>query len=382
MNKDSKIFVFGGTGLVGSALIRKLKKENYSNIYSVSNGKKKQRDNEIKHLEIDLRIEQDVARFFSLHKPEYVFLASAKVGGIVANATYRAQFIFENLQIQNNIIHHSYLNKVKKLLFLGSSCIYPRECKQPMKEEYLLSNVLEYTNEPYAMAKIAGIKLCESYNIQYGTNFISVMPTNLYGPNDNFHLENSHVLPALIRKCFLAKALENKQMDIIRNDFEKRPIEGINPKLTDADLIKSLERFGIFVSDKIVLKLWGTGKPRREFLHSDDLADACLYLMENVDFKDMLLKEYNIEKLELPPQKNVRNTHINIGTGKDLTIAELAHLIKEIVGFNGEIQWNTEKPDGTFQKLLDVSKLNAYGWQPKIKFKDGIRDVFKNYILQ
>ena len=281
------------------------------------------------HKELDLLDGQAVAGFFEEEKPEYVILAAAKVGGIVANNTYRADFIYENLQIQNNVIYQSYLNGVKKLLFLGSTCIYPKNCPQPMKEEYLLTSELEYTNEPYAIAKIAGIKMCESYNLQYGTNFISVMPTNLYGPNDNFDLETSHVLPALLRKMHEAKVNNIPQVEI-----------------------------------------WGSGKPRREFLYSEDMADACVFIMESRDFKDT----YS------PNDKEIRNTHINIGTGVDISIEELALTIKKIVGYDGELYFNETKPDGTMVKLADPSKLNNLGWKHTVELEEGIEKVYAWYL--
>ena len=372
MEKDSKIYLAGHTGLVGSALMRNLQTNGYTNIITRTID------------ELDLTNQQEVADFFEREKPEYVMLAAAKVGGIVANNTYRAQFIYENLMIQNNVIHHSYLTKVKKILFLGSSCIYPKDAPQPLKEKYLLTNTLEYTNEPYAIAKIAGIKMCESYNIQYGTNYISVMPTNLYGPNDNYDLEKSHVLPALIRKMHLGKCLIENDWESIKKDFDKRPIEGVDGKSTSVEIGEKLEKYGIFrhssADTPVTVKLWGSGAPRREFLHSNDLADACLYLMNNVDFKDTLkLKDPN-EIISMDKKIEIRNTHINIGTGSDLTIKELAFLVKDIVGFDGLIEWDTSKPDGTFQKLLSVKKINKLGWVAKISLKEGISEIYKSYV--
>jgi GDP-L-fucose synthase len=320
----------------------------------------------------------DTLKYFETEKPEYVFIAAAKVGGIIANNTYRAQFIYENLQIQNNIIHSSFLTGVKKLLFLGSSCIYPKNAPQPLKEDYLLTSGLEYTNEPYSIAKIAGIKMVESYNIQYGTNFISVMPTNLFGPNDNYDLEKSHVLPAIIRKMHLAAALENKNWDIIRKDFNKKPAENTNGNSSEEELLKIMGKYGITIENGHVnLELWGTGNPRREFLHSDDMADASVFLMENVDFRDIL----NTQSGKNQNPNEIKNTHINIGTGKDLTIRELSEIIKQITGFKGSILWDKNKPDGTSQKLLDVSKLNALGWKNKISLEQGIKSVYQMYIL-
>lgn len=347
MEINSKIYIAGHTGLVGSSIVRVLKKYGFSNIITKT------------HKELDLTVENDVKEFFVKEKPEYVFLAAAKVGGIIANNTYRAKFIYDNLQIQNNIIHHSYISGVKKLLFLGSSCIYPKNCPQPIKEEYLLTGELEYTNEPYAIAKIAGIKMCESYNIEYGTNFISVMPTNLYGVNDNYDLEKSHVLPALIRKIHLSKLLyEDKFEDINKN---------LNTKnFSESELI--LEKFGI---SKDSVEIWGTGNPRREFLHSDDLAEACYYIMSNINFKDLIK---NIDE--------IKNTHINIGTGKDISIKELALLIKDIVGFKGDLYFNNSKPDGTNQKLLNIDKISKLGWKAEINLRQGIELVYRNYINQ
>ena len=362
MEKNSKIYVAGHAGLVGSALVRKLKERGYANIIG--------RTLE----ELDLMRQADVEQFFATEKPEYVLLAAAKVGGIVANNTYRAQFLYENLQIQNNIIHNAYKYGVKKLLFLGSSCIYPKNAPQPLKEDSLLTSELEYTNEPYAIAKIAGMKMAESYGIQYGCNFISVMPTNLYGPNDNYDLEKSHVLPALIRKMHLGKMLEMGNWEAVRADLDKRPIEGINGKALQEDVVKILLKYGLRMEPSlqgcmptVYVTLWGTGSPRREFLHSNDMADACVYLLENVDFNDV------------SKQKPVINTHINIGIGRDLTIKELAEKVKNIVGFSGELIWDSSKPDGTIQKLLDVSKLNSLGWKETITLDDGIRGVYESY---
>ncbi len=371
MNKNSKIYIAGHTGLVGSALNRNLIAKGYKNIIGKTID------------EMDLTDQRAVADYFKKEKPEYVFLAAARVGGIVANNTYRAQFIYDNLMIQNNIIHNSYLHKVKKLLFLGSSCIYPKQTPQPMKERYLLTDVLEYTNEPYAIAKIAGIKLCESYNIQYGTNFICAMPTNLYGPNDNYDLEKSHVLPALIRKMHLGKCLIEDNWTALRNDFNKYPIEGVTGKSPEVEICEKLEKYGIFrhsSSDSpVTIKLWGSGGPRRELMHSDDMADACVFLMENIDFKDLVkLREDEITSRD--GRQEVRNGHVNIGTGKDLTIKELALLIKRIVGFDGLIEWDNSKPDGTFQKLLSVKKLNKLGWKAKIELEQGIAAIYKDYI--
>lgn len=365
MYNNSKIYVAGHTGLVGSALWKNLLNKGYSNLIGQTIEK------------LDLTNTEAVADFFAKEKPEYVFIAAAKVGGIIANNIYRAQFIYENLAIQNNLIHLSYKHGVKKLLFLGSTCIYPRECPQPMKEDYLLTSPLEYTNEPYAIAKIAGIKMCESYNSQYGTNFLSVMPTNLYGPNDNFDLEKSHVLPALIRKIYLGKCLESNNWEAIKNDLNKRPIENTNGSSSKEDIMAILAKYGIaFKKDteqpQIQIEIWGTGKPMREFLWSEEMADACVYVMENVNFKDLLPQnEKNTE---------IRNTHINIGTGKEISIKQLAHLVKEIVKFNGLLYFNTEKPDGTMRKLTDVTKIHSLGWHHKIEITEGIQKLFEWYI--
>lgn len=346
MNKDSKIYIAGHRGLVGSAILKNLHDKGYNNIITRT------------HKELDLTNQVAVELFFKEEEPEYVFLAAAKVGGIVANNVYRADFIYENMMIQNNVIHQSYVHQVKKLLFLGSTCIYPKNAPQPMKEEYLLTDTLEYTNEPYAIAKIAGIKMCESYNLQYGTNFMSVMPTNLYGPNDNFDLEKSHVLPALIRKMYLAKLLSESKYDEVVKDL------GVN-SIEEAKIY--LHQFG--VSEKSV-EIWGSGKPKREFLWSEDMADACIFIMENRDFTDTFNKN----------QKEIRNTHINIGTGKDISIKELAETIKKIIGFKGELVFNTEKPDGTMKKLTDVSKLNDLGWNHKIELNEGIKKMYDWYV--
>lgn len=358
MEKNAKIYVAGHRGLVGSAIIKNLNKKGYTNLVTRT------------HSELDLTDANSVKKFFELEQPNYVILAAAKVGGIVANNTYRADFIYENLMIQNNVVHQSYLNKVQKLLFLGSTCIYPKNCPQPMKEDYLLTDTLEYTNEPYAIAKIAGIKLCESYNLQYGTNYISVMPTNLYGPNDNFDLEKSHVLPALIRKTLLGKALEEDNWNAISKDLNKLPIEGISGDSDQEMILNVLNKYGISKSDgKISVEIWGSGKPMREFLWSEDMADACVYLMENREFSDTFQAE-----------NEVRNTHINIGTGTDVSIADLAVLIKKEIGFQGILKFNTQKPDGTLKKLTDVSKLNDLGWKHKIELKEGVGKVIDWYL--
>ncbi len=358
MNKDSKIYIAGHYGLVGSALWKILTDKGYTNLIGQSSK------------ELDLRDSNAVATFFQTEKPEYVILAAAKVGGIIANSLYRGQFIYENLMIQNNVIHNAYLNEVKKLLFLGSTCIYPREAPQPMTEDCLLTSPLEYTNEPYAIAKIAGIKMCESYNLQYGTNYLSVMPTNLYGPNDNFNLETSHVLPALIRKIHLGKCLEQNNWDAVRADFNKRPIEGVDGSATENAILEKLSKYGIISDQEGVFKveIWGTGAPLREFLWSEEMAEACIYVIENINFDDV--KTDN---------KEVRNTHINIGTGKEVSIKQVAELIKEKVGFRGELFFDASKPDGTMKKLTDTKKINQLGWHHKIEIDEGIEKLYRWY---
>lgn len=366
MEKNGKIYIAGHNGMVGSAIHQNFLSKGYTNfVYRTFE-------------EMDLRDQQITDEFFKQEKPDYVILAAAKVGGIIANNTYRADFILENLQIQNNIIHAAFKHKVKKLLFLGSSCIYPKNAPQPMSEDSLLTSVLEYTNEPYAIAKIAGLKLCESFNLQYGTNFISVMPTNLYGYNDNFDLEKSHVLPAIIRKMHLGKCLMEDNWESIRKDFQKRPVEGVNGDASKETILEKLAKYGIKRSGNLVdITLWGTGNPKREFLHASDLADACVFIMENIDFTDLA----NFYRERNPQNSNeIKNTHINIGTGVDLTIRELSEIIKEITRFKGNVLWDTTKPDGTFQKLLDVSKLHSLGWKEKINMQDGISKVYANYI--
>ena len=350
MDKCGKLFVAGHKGLVGSAIFKNLISKGYNNIITRT------------RQELDLLEQDAVCRFFESERPEYIFLAAAKVGGIVANNKYRADFIYENLQVQNNVIHQSFLSGVKKLLFLGSTCIYPKNAPQPMREDSLLTSPLEYTNEPYAIAKIAGIKLCESYNLQYGTNFIPVMPTNLYGYNDNFDLETSHVLPALIRKIYLAKLLsEGKSADVRKNlkiDSQKKAEEYLN-------------RFGVF-ADKV--EIWGTGRPMREFLWADDMADACVFIMERVNFDDLKTEVLTNDT------KEIRNTHVNIGTGVDVSIKDLALIIKEVAGFTGEIYFNTNKPDGTMKKLTDISKLHSLGWRHTVALKNGIEKLFRHYV--
>lgn len=354
MDKHSKIFVAGHRGLVGSAILKNLKQRGYTNFVLRT------------HAELNLINQQAVNDFFAAEKPEYVFLAAAHVGGIMANSRYRADFIYENLMIQNNVIHASYVYQVKKLLFLGSTCIYPGQAPQPMPEDCLLTSPLEYTNEPYAIAKIAGIKMCESYNLQYGTNFIAVMPTNLYGPNDNFHLETSHVLPAMIRKIHLGKCLSQGNWDLVRKDLEKRPVEQVTGAASKEDILAVLAKYGIYPGR---VELWGTGTPLREFLWSEEMADASVYVMEKVNFKDVC-----------PTAGDIRNTHINIGTGKELSIREVAFLIKEKVGFSGEVIFDASKPDGTMRKLTDVTKLHDLGWQHAIEIEEGVERLYNWYL--
>jgi GDP-L-fucose synthase len=350
MNKNSKIYIAGHLGMVGSAIMRNLIAKGFNNFVTRNLD------------ELDLLDGVAVANFFEQEKPEYVVLAAAKVGGIVANNIYRAQFIYENLMIQNHVIHQSYVHGVKKLLFLGSSCIYPRNAEQPMREDALLTGILESTNEPYAIAKIAGIKMCEAYHSQYGCNFISIMPTNLYGQNDNYDLEKSHVLPALIRKMVLGKCLINNDINGLRADLNKRPIEGVDGSYSLNVIMDVLRKYGITSEDnKVSITLWGTGSPMREFLHVDDMADSSVFLLMNYDAPD-----------ELP-------SHVNAGCGVDLTIKSLSEIVCQTVGYTGEIIWDTTKPDGTPRKLLDVSKLNGLGWKPSVSIEEGIRRVVANY---
>ena len=378
MEKSDKIYIAGHTGMVGSAIVRKLKDEGFTNII----GKTIE--------ELDLTNQKAVGDFFAQEKPVYVILAAAKVGGIYANNTYRAQFIYENLMIQNNIIHNSYVHGVKKLLFLGSSCIYPKNCPQPIKEDYLLTGELEQTNEPYAIAKIAGIKLCESYYRQYGCDFISVMPTNLYGPNDNYNLETSHVLPAIIRKMHLAHCLETGNFKGIRTDFSKRPINGVNGASSDEEILFTLKKFGIEYSDSetsgitsestslkpVTLSLWGSGKVYREFLHVDDMAAGCLLLMQKMSMVAPA-HDSRLTAHDIPPP-----SYLNLGTGIDQTIEELSALIKKIVGFQGSIQFDNEHSDGTYKKLLDCSRIQALGFKPKYSLEQGISMVYNSYVKE
>ncbi len=354
MERNAKIYVAGHRGLVGSAIWRCLADRGYTNLIGRT------------HAALDLTDGVAVKRFFDEEQPEYVILAAAHVGGIMANNTYRADFIYDNLQIQQNVIGEAWRHNVKKLLMLGSTCIYPREAPQPIREESLLTGELEYTNEPYALAKIAGLKLCESFNLQYGTNFLAVMPTNLYGPNDNFHLENAHVMPAMIRKIFLAQALRNGNWQAIRADLCQRPIEEIDAQTPAAKIKESLVRYGITES---AVTLWGSGKPLREFLWSEDMAEACIHIMERVNFADLK-----------GSGKQVRNCHINIGTGEEISIASLAHLIAATIGYEGEIRFDTSKPDGTPRKLCDVGKLHRLGWRHRVDIREGVGWLYQWYI--
>ena len=360
IKKKSIIFVTGHKGLVGSSILRRLKFYGYENIITKT---KKQ---------LNLKDQSKVFRFFKSHKIDAVINAAGKVGGIHANNKYKADFIYDNISIQNNIIHSCYKNNIKHLIFLGSSCIYPRDAKQPIKEKYLLTGELEKTNEPYAIAKIAGIKMCESYNLQYGTNFISVMPTNLYGPNDNFDLEKSHVLPALIRKMHLGKALENNDWESIITDLNSLPIEGVSGDSSKEDILSILDKYGITMKDDntVDLEIWGSGNPMREFLWSEDMADACVFLMEQRDFTDCYSND----------NKEIRNTHINIGTGIDISIKDLSLLIKQKVNFKGNLYFNTDKPDGTLKKLTDPSKLHGLGWKHTISLETGVQKVYSWYL--
>jgi GDP-L-fucose synthase len=353
MEKNSKIYVAGHKGLVGCAIWNNLLSKGYTNLIGRTID------------ELNLMDAVAVRKFFGEEQPEYVILAAAKVGGIVANNTYRADFIYENLQIQQNVIGESFRHNVKKLLFLGSTCIYPRDAKQPMKESELLTGSLEYTNEPYAIAKIAGLKMCESFSLQYGVNYIAVMPTNLYGPNDNFDLEKSHVLPAMIRKIYLGKCLMENNWENIRRDFNKLPVEGIAGKHSEEEIKAKLTKYGIHGN---YVELWGTGTPLREFLWSEDMADASIYIMERVNFTDLI-----------GDTKEVRNCHINIGTGKEIAIKDLAHLIKETITYTGEIRFDSSKPDGTMRKLTDPSKLHSLGWRHKVEIKEGVKRLLEWY---
>ena len=354
MEKDSKIYVAGHRGLVGSAIWNALQRKGYTNLVGRT------------HQELDLMDAVAVKRFFDQEQPEVVVQAAAHVGGIMANLKYRADFIFQNLAIQQNVIGESWRHGVEKLLFLGSTCIYPREAPQPIGENALLTSPLEYTNEPYAIAKIAGLKMCESFNLQYGTNFIAVMPTNLYGPRDNFDLETSHVMPAMIRKIHLARLLNEGDMEGIREDFDRRPVERVNGNAIEEQILETLERYGI-LPDR--LRLWGSGAPIREFLWSEDMADASVYCLEHIDWEDVR-----------GTGDEVRNCHINIGSGKEVTIRQLAELVKTTVGYSGAIEWDTTKPDGTLRKLTDVSRLHTLGWHHTMELEDGVPALYHWYL--
>lgn len=356
LDKNTKIFVAGHHGLVGSAIWNNLKQRGYNNLVGRT------------HKELDLLDPVAVKRFFDEERPEAVALAAAHVGGIMANLNYRADFIYQNLQIQQNVIGESFKHNVKKLLFLGSTCIYPKMAQQPMKENALLTSELEYTNEPYAIAKIAGLKMCESFSLQYGCNYIAVMPTNLYGPNDNFHLENSHVLPAMLRKIYLAKCLNENNWEAVRKDLNLRPVEGVCGQNTNEEILNILDKFGITPQ---AVTLWGTGSPMREFLWSEEMADASVYVLLNVDFKDT----YS------PNDKEIRNCHINVGTGKEISIRDVAEKVMHEIGFKGQLLWDATKPDGTPRKLTDVTKLHNLGWHHKIEIDEGIHKLYEWYKL-
>lgn len=383
LDKNSKIYVAGHHGLVGSAIWENLKARGYHNLVGRT------------HKELDLTDQVAVKNFFDEERPDAVVLAAAFVGGIMANSLYRADFIMQNMKIQCNVISEAYAHGVKKLLFLGSTCIYPKNAPQPMKEDALLTSPLEYTNEEYAIAKIAGLKMCESYNLQYGTNYIAVMPTNLYGPNDNFHLENSHVMPAMIRKIYLAKLIHEGDWNAIRKDIDKRPVEGVTSERSNEDILNVLAKFGIH-DNKV--ELWGTGTPLREFLWSEDMADACVYLLLHVNFSDIIgIEKYSsvfygtsasgvVDRNHsegrggaIPSLGEIRNCHINIGTGKELTIRELSELIVRVVGFEGTVEFDATKPDGTPRKLIDVSKLHSLGWTHQVEIDEGVKRLYDWY---
>ena len=373
MDKKSKIYVAGHTGLVGSAITAALKRKGYVNIIGRT------------FEELDLRRQADTEAFFEKEKPEAVILCAAKVGGIMANNTLRAEFIYENLMIEANVVHAAYKSGVKKLVFLGSSCIYPRDAQQPLKEEYLLTSPLEYTNEPYAIAKIAGLKMCEAYNLRYGTDFIAVMPTNLYGPNDNFNLTGGHVMPSLMRRIHLGKLLENGDIEGIRADLRKRPVDGFDGDETEEKILEMLKGQGINSEksqinqsadtvanrkSQITVTVWGTGKPFREFMYSGDMADATVFIMERVAFKDLIPAGC----------KEIRNTHINIGTGEEITIAGLAVLLKETTGFLGNLEFDHSKPDGTPRKFMDSSKLHSLGFRHSTSLREGAAKMYEWYL--
>lgn len=384
MDQRSKIYIAGHNGLVGSAIWNNLKARGYNNLVGRS------------HEELDLTDQLAVRKFFDEERPDAVVLAAAFVGGIMANNLYRADFIMMNMKIQCNVISEAYAHGVEKLLFLGSTCIYPKNAPQPMTEDCLLTSPLEYTNEEYAIAKIAGLKMCESYNLQYGTNYIAVMPTNLYGPNDNFHLENSHVMPAMMRKIYLAKLIADGDWSKIRQDMNKRPVLGVDGSADEKSILDILAKYGI-ENNKVTL--WGTGTPYREFLWSEDMADASVHVLLNVDFKDIIgIEKYSsvhygnaadgsVDRNHstgrggaIPSLGEIRNCHINVGTGKELTIRQLAELIVKTVGFEGELVFDSNKPDGTMRKLIDVSKLHSLGWTHKVEIEEGVQKLFDWYM--
>ena len=354
LDKQSKIYVAGHRGLVGSAIWNNLQQRGYHHLVGRS------------HAELDLMDGVAVRDFFDRERPDAVVLAAAHVGGIMANSRYRADFIYQNLQIQQNVIGESFRHDVKKLLFLGSTCIYPREAPQPMREDALLTSPLEYTNEPYAIAKIAGLKLCESFSLQYGCNYVAVMPTNLYGPNDNFHLENSHVLPAMLRKVHLSRCLNEGDWEMVRRDLNARPVEGIDGQASEETILEKLSHYGI-APDSVTL--WGTGSPLREMLWSEDMADASVHVLLNVDFSDT----YS------PEDKEIRNCHINVGSGIEHSIRELAEKVVGEIGFKGELRWDASKPDGTPRKLTDVTKLHQLGWRHQVDIDEGIHRLYEWY---
>ena len=383
LEKTSKIYVAGHNGLVGSAIWNNLKQQGYNNLVGRT------------HRELDLTDQIAVRQFFDQERPDAVVLAAAFVGGIMANSLYRADFIMQNMKMQCNVISESYAHGVKKLLFLGSTCIYPKNAPQPMQEDALLTSPLEYTNEEYAIAKIAGLKMCESYNLQYGTNYIAVMPTNLYGPNDNFHLENSHVMPAMMRKIYLAKLIHDDNWEAIRRDLDIRPVEGFSGSSHSEDILEVLSKYGIY-NNKVVL--WGTGTPLREFLWSEDMADASVHVLLNVNFSDIIgIEKYSsvhygastdgaVDRNHsagrggaIPSLGEIRNCHINVGTGQELTIRQLSELVVKAVGFEGVVEFDASKPDGTKRKLIDVSKLHSLGWTHKVDIEEGVQKLFKWY---
>lgn len=384
LSEDSKIYIAGHRGLVGSAIWKNLENRGFHNLVGRT------------HSELDLTDQLAVRHFFDEEKPEAVILAAAFVGGIMANSLYRADFIMQNMMMQCNVIGEAYAHGVKRLLFLGSTCIYPKNAPQPMKEDALLTSPLEYTNEEYAIAKIAGLKMCESYNLQYGTNYIAVMPTNLYGPNDNFHLENSHVMPAMMRKVYLAKMIHDDNWTAIRNDLNQRPVESVDGQADEKAIISVLAKYGI-ENNKVTL--WGTGNPLREFLWSEDMADASVHILLNVNFSDIIgVEKYssvfygvradgavNRDNSEgrggaIPSLGEIRNCHINVGTGKELTIRELSQIVVKIVGFEGKVVFDATKPDGTPRKLIDVEKLHSLGWTHHVEIEEGVRKLFNWYM--